>query len=132
MSIPIPPNQKTEKSIMEYIQDGKTEWLESQVREQLTRSLGFDIQVPQPFIPSDSAALFMPFAKVALAIPPTVSASETIYLFNQTFQVLEWAEQDGYLTLLCMSPEGPYARTVTDVVTNIFSSSSSWLIRRVK
>ncbi|WP_145414886.1 hypothetical protein [Paenibacillus xylanexedens] len=105
--------------LMDYILNRKTAWLESEIMKKLSPSLGFSIQVPEPFIPSDSAALFMPFAKVVLAIPANVSATETINLFNQKFQVLEYSEQDGYLTLLCMSPEGPYAATLTHVVANI-------------
>ncbi|MNW49703.1 hypothetical protein D3C74_271330 [compost metagenome] len=113
------PNSENEVSIMDCIEDGKTEWLKAQVNGQLPQPLKFDIQLSEPYIPSDSTTLFMPFVRAELHIPTHMTATEMINLVNQAFQILECSEQGGQLTLLCMSPEGPYAETTTDIVTNI-------------
>ncbi|MGX4583033.1 hypothetical protein [Paenibacillus chitinolyticus] len=108
-----------EKMIMSYILEGKTELLKSLVREQLSGPLGFDVQLPDPFIPSDSTVLFMPFFRVCLNIVPDTTATQIIHSVNQKFQVLECSEKNGFLTLVCMAHEGPYAESVSGIVTNI-------------
>ena len=119
LSSPELPVSDMKLSIMDYIKDGKTERLKAQVNGQLPQQLKFDVDLPESFSSTDSIALFMPFVRVELDKPVHMTATETINLINQAFQVLECSEQDGHLTLLCMSPEGPYAETVTQIITNI-------------
>ncbi|MBE0338700.1 hypothetical protein [Paenibacillus sp. 23TSA30-6] len=116
---PVPSVPEVEKTILDYILEGKMEWLKSQVRKQLEQPLEFDVELSEPFTPSDSTALFMPFARAELAIPSDTTATAIINLVNQKFEVLECSEQDGCLTLLCMSPEGPYAETIAHIIINI-------------
>lgn len=108
-----------DKTIMSYILEGNAELLKSLVREQLSEPLGFDLQLAEPFHPSDSTVLFMPFFRVCINVPPNKTATEIISRVNSKFQVLDCSEMNDCLTLLCMAHEGPYAETISDIIINI-------------
>ena len=112
-------HSEDEITIMRYILEGKTKLLESLVRNQLNKPLDFRVQLPDPFIPSDSTALFMPFFSVCLKIASDTTATSIIHLVSQKFELLECYETNGNLKLVCRTHEGPFAENVSDIVTNI-------------
>ncbi|WP_211748744.1 hypothetical protein [Paenibacillus sp. Marseille-Q4541] len=123
------PCSEYKESIMDYIQEGKTESLKALVKEQLPHPLDFEINLPDPFVPSESTALFMPFFHVSLDVGPDTTATAIIHNVTQGYQVLECKEVDGRLTLLCMSHEGPYAETVSDIIGNIRELLSPYVMQ---
>lgn len=118
-----------EESIMDYNQGGKTESLKVLVKQQLANPLDFDVYLPDPFVPSDTTALFMPFFRVCLDVAANTTATAIINMVNHSFQVLECMEIDNKLLLVCMAHEGPYAETVADIIINILEVLSPFVMQ---
>lgn len=118
-----------EKTVMGYFrEDNDLENLKAAVKNQLPTPLGFDINLPDMFEASAHTCFFMPTFRVGLKVQSGQSASEIIKSVKTHFDVLESMVFDGHIYLECMSAEGPYANTVSDIVKNIEGILSPFVI----
>ncbi|WP_458124745.1 hypothetical protein [Paenibacillus sp. Z3-2] len=120
---------KGKKTIMGYIREDNLEKLKAVVKSQLPTPLGFDINLPDKFEASIHTVFFMPTFRISLNVQLGQSAGEIIQLVSQHIDVLESMVFDGRIYLECMSSEGPFANTVSDIVINIQEILNPYVIR---
>lgn|GEM_PF-6571609 len=118
-----------EKTIMSYVREGNTEMLKAAVKGSLPPFLGFDVYLPEEFQPMSHTVFFMPFFKVCLRIRPDQSTETIKGLVNRHFDVLESKAFDDHLCLECRAQEGPYAKSVSDILQNINGILSPYVMR---
>ncbi|MDO3409706.1 hypothetical protein QWJ34_08010 [Saccharibacillus sp. CPCC 101409] len=109
-----------EPCVMDYILTGKRALLQDIVDKQLPDSLGFDICIPEPFVPTDSTCLFLPFFEARIKLVEDMSAVSVINTITRTYELIDCkAEAENTLVVSCRCNEGPYTFTVDDIVRNI-------------
>lgn len=130
MKANVPPSGKgsylgkysSDRPIIDYIRHGEHKLLEVIVRSQLDPSLDFKITengLASSANISTDTQFIMPYFSVLLKQSDN-SINEVLAIVSQKFDVfVRQYANGGQLVLECRAPEGPYAETISEIISNI-------------
>ncbi|SFM25300.1 hypothetical protein SAMN03159341_12260 [Paenibacillus sp. 1_12] len=115
-------------TIWDYVQSGKIQDLENDVRNQLPQPFDFEARIYN--LPKINVlAYFMPCFKVFYKFDENSSLENIISLISPEFEVVDATVLNGEACIECIAHEGPYAETIPQILHNIEYYLSPYILR---